>query len=90
LDAAPVLMDLRATTWRKDLSLATSSSIVPLPPPPAGSKRVHRLMPLGVGSPATTPSGNRPPRNGLAAASEVASDVGTRTVAAAPPARATN
>src|SRR3954453_21089412 len=83
-------MALRTTTWRKDLSLATSSAIVPLPPPPDGSKRVHRLMPLGVGSPEITPSGNLPPRKGLAAAGDVASDVGTRTVAAAPPARATN
>jgi hypothetical protein len=47
-------------------------------------------MPFGVGSPATTPSGNFPPRNGLAAATDAASEVGTRTVAAAPPARATN
>jgi hypothetical protein len=49
----------RATTRRKPLSRATSSSTVPAPS--ASATRVHSVMARGPGSPDITPSAKRPP-----------------------------
>src|SRR5215210_9248933 len=75
----------RATRRRKSRSWDTSSST--LTSPLTSPRRVHTVMPPGVGSPDMTPCEKRPPR----ASGVCASASGARTpAAAAVPAAATN
>ncbi len=85
---APVGTTVLLTTLRKPASLATSSATVPLPLAPV--RRVHRVIPFGVGSPEMTPSAKRPLRSvGLLGAAQARED-GTSEAAASEPAPAAN
>jgi hypothetical protein len=92
LTAPDVARRLCATTWRNDLSVATSRSTLTLPS--ASASRVHSVIALGVGSPDMTPSEKRPWRASAAGRAEprpAAIALGERiAVAAAVPARTTN
>src|SRR4051794_16715736 len=79
---------LRATTRRKSLTRATSSSALTFPS--TSCRRDHSVIALGVGSPDMTPSENTPSRASGAARPWPSASGARIAAAAAVPAAATN